>query len=81
MDLFCSFCGKSQKAVRKLIAGPGVYICDNCVCLCCCLLNEQLGVGQWGDAESWALNEEIIRKQSGAERVKRFSANLAKGAG
>ena len=30
----CSFCGKSHSEVRKLIAGPGVYICDNCVVLC-----------------------------------------------
>ena len=31
-DLFkCSFCGKSQKQVKKLIAGPGVYICDECI--------------------------------------------------
>ena len=33
-DLCCSFCGKSQKEVRKLIAGPSVYICDECVELC-----------------------------------------------
>ena len=32
--LRCSFCGKTQKEVRKLIAGPGVYICDECVTLC-----------------------------------------------
>ena len=32
--LKCSFCGKSQDAVRKLIAGPSVYICDECVQLC-----------------------------------------------
>ena len=32
--LKCSFCGKSQKQVKKLIAGPGVYICDECVDLC-----------------------------------------------
>ena len=32
--LKCSFCGKSQKQVRKLIAGPGVYICDECIDLC-----------------------------------------------
>ena len=30
----CSFCGKSHAEVKKLIAGPGVYICDNCVILC-----------------------------------------------
>ena len=33
-DLACSFCGKSQKQVKKLIGGPGVYICDECVDLC-----------------------------------------------
>ncbi len=33
-DLKCSFCGKSQRHVRKLIAGPGVYICDECIELC-----------------------------------------------
>jgi hypothetical protein len=32
--LFCSFCGKSQHDVKKLIAGPGVFICDACVALC-----------------------------------------------
>ncbi|MCH7586299.1 MAG: hypothetical protein IH941_14290, partial [Acidobacteria bacterium] len=32
--LKCSFCGKSQKQVKKLIAGPGVYICDECIDLC-----------------------------------------------
>jgi ATP-dependent Clp protease ATP-binding subunit ClpX len=32
--LYCSFCGKSQQEVRKLIAGPTVYICDECVELC-----------------------------------------------
>ena len=30
-QLLCSFCGKSQRQVKKLIAGPGVYICDECV--------------------------------------------------
>src|SRR5690554_455536 len=32
--LHCNFCGKSQKEVKKLIAGPGVYICDECIELC-----------------------------------------------
>ena len=32
--LYCSFCGKSQREVRKLIAGPTVFICDECVELC-----------------------------------------------
>jgi ATP-dependent Clp protease ATP-binding subunit ClpX len=40
--LKCSFCGKSQEKVRKLIAGPGVYICDECVELCNEILDEEL---------------------------------------
>ena len=40
--LKCSFCGKSQEQVRKLIAGPGVYICDDCVDLCNEILDEEL---------------------------------------
>ena len=40
--LKCSFCGKSQDQVRKLIAGPGVYICDECIDLCNEILDEEL---------------------------------------
>src|SRR5918992_4215218 len=40
--LKCSFCGKSQKQVKKLIAGPGVYICDECVDLCNEIIDEDL---------------------------------------
>src|SRR5512140_3533727 len=40
----CSFCGKSHAEVRKLIAGPGVYICDNCVLLCKQVLDKELSV-------------------------------------
>src|ERR1700747_2913543 len=38
----CSFCGKSHAEVKKLIAGPGVYICDNCVNLCKSVLDKEL---------------------------------------
>ena len=41
--LKCSFCGKSQKQVRKLIAGPSVYICDECIELCNEIIEEELG--------------------------------------
>ena len=40
--LKCSFCGKSQKQVKKLIAGPGVYICDECIDLCKEIIDEEL---------------------------------------
>lgn len=40
-SLTCSFCGKSQKEVKKLIAGPGVYICDECIDLCTDIIEEE----------------------------------------
>src|ERR1700722_12936941 len=40
-NLCCSFCGKSQKEVKKLIAGPGVYICDECIDLCNDIITEE----------------------------------------
>ena len=40
--LFCSFCGKNQSEVKKLIAGPSVYICDECVSLCNDIIKEDL---------------------------------------
>ena len=54
-QLLCSFCGKSQRQVKKLIAGPGVYICDECIDLC----NEIIDVRRRLD--------EIIAKHTGKD--------------
>ena len=50
--LRCSFCAKDQHQVRKLVAGPGVYICDECVDLCTDIVDEALLRLMQGDAES-----------------------------
>ncbi len=42
-NLACSFCGKSQREVKKLIAGPTVYICDECIELCNDIIAEEYG--------------------------------------
>lgn len=42
-QLKCSFCGKDQESVRKLVAGPGVYICDECIELCTEIVEEEIG--------------------------------------
>ena len=49
--LYCSFCGKSQHEVRKLIAGPSVFICDECVELCNDIIREEMqdNVGHTSD--------------------------------
>src|ERR671915_2497732 len=43
--LKCNFCGKSQKQVKRLIAGPNVYICDECIELCNEIIEEELAEG------------------------------------
>ena len=50
--LKCSFCGKSQKQVRKLIAGQSVYICDECIELCNEIIEEELGSAVQAGTES-----------------------------
>ena len=49
--LKCSFCGKGQKQVKKLIAGPEVYICDECVELCNEILDEEFFEGKDKESE------------------------------
>jgi ATP-dependent Clp protease ATP-binding subunit ClpX len=51
-QLLCSFCGKSQRQVKKLIAGPGVYICDECIDLCNEIIDEELAVPAQLDLEN-----------------------------
>jgi len=57
--LYCSFCGKSQHEVRKLIAGPSVYICDECVELCNDIIREELEINGSGDRENLPNPHEI----------------------
>ena len=58
--LFCSFCGKNQSEVKKLIAGPSVYICDECVSLCNDIIKEDLAeTNQESSEEKLPVPEEI----------------------
>jgi len=59
----CSFCGKSHAEVRKLIAGPGVYICDNCINVCKGILDKELN-------EDARRQKNIKNKSLDQERVK-----------
>ena len=68
--LKCSFCGKSQEQVRKLIAGPGVYICDECVDLCNEILDEEL-------FDSNAAPQPVPRREQAPEKRRSRSANLS----
>ena len=53
--LYCSFCGKSQHEVRKLIAGPSVFICDECVDLCTDIIREEIQQDKMGKTDKSAL--------------------------
>ena len=57
--LYCSFCGKSQHEVRKLIAGPSVFICDECVDLCNDIITEELQEKDDGEKRSLPIPKEI----------------------
>ncbi|MEL6136464.1 MAG: ATP-dependent protease ATP-binding subunit ClpX [Cyanobacteria bacterium J06628_6] len=69
--LKCSFCGKSQEQVRKLIAGPGVYICDECVDLCNEILDEELF-----DSSS-AVSPPTPRREQQPERRRKTPAQIS----
>ncbi len=58
-QLLCSFCGKSQRQVKKLIAGPGVYICDECIDLCNEIIDEELTSPVTFDLETLPRPQEI----------------------
>jgi ATP-dependent Clp protease ATP-binding subunit ClpX len=57
--LYCSFCGKSQHEVRKLIAGPSVFICDECVDLCNDIITEELQDKDESESKSLPIPKEI----------------------
>ncbi len=75
-QLLCSFCGKSQRQVKKLIAGPGVYICDECIDLCNEIIDEELAAPPAFDIENLpkpreiydVLNEYVVG-QDAAKRI------------
>jgi len=73
--LFCSFCGKSQNDVKKLIAGPNVFICDECVELCADILKDEDTKGGRGEAQAImspsAINAVLDDYVIGQERAKR----------
>jgi len=58
-QLLCSFCGKSQRQVKKLIAGPGVYICDECIDLCNEIIDEELPAPSGFDLDNLPKPREI----------------------
>jgi ATP-dependent Clp protease ATP-binding subunit ClpX len=77
-QLLCSFCGKSQRQVKKLIAGPGVYICDECIDLCNEIIDEELTAPAQLDLDNLPRPKEIYEVLNdyvvGQEEAKRTLA-------
>ncbi|AMW99523.1 ATP-dependent protease ATP-binding subunit ClpX [Rummeliibacillus sp. G93] len=74
-NLKCSFCGKPQEQVRKLVAGPGVYICDECIDLCSEIVVEELGTEEEVELKDIPKPKEILETLDdyviGQERAKK----------
>jgi ATP-dependent Clp protease ATP-binding subunit ClpX len=75
--LYCSFCGKSQNEVRKLIAGPSVYVCDECVELCNDIIRDELAedektIGNGSLPKPKEIKQELDSYVIGQERAKRI---------
>ena len=66
-NVYCSFCGKPQENVRKMVAGPGVYICDECITLCNAVLEEE---GILDDEEKYTLAD--TEKTPSPKEIKAF---------
>ena len=85
--LSCSFCAKSQFDVAKLVAGPGVYICNECVDLCTQIITEELGradssteqgppiLKAWEDLSDESLLGEMVRAHAAHQNVDRAVAH------
>ena len=80
--LYCSFCGKSQHEVRKLIAGPTVFICDECVALCMDIFREETKGSSLKSSEGVPTPREICDvlddyvKQVSYKTLARFTGGL-----
>ncbi len=82
-QLQCSFCGKSQRQVKKLIAGPGVYICDECIDLCNEIISEETGKAptplQRPEASEDEELERMVALHASKEQVDREVAATVRG--
>ncbi len=64
----CSFCGKPQEAVKKIVAGPGVYICDECINVCESILEEEV----YDNEEEFTLEEEVLSPEEIKQRLDEY---------
>ncbi|MGB0775926.1 MAG: ClpX C4-type zinc finger protein, partial [Akkermansiaceae bacterium] len=68
----CSFCGKSHSEVKKLIAGPAVYICNECIDVCSSIMEKELNTGKQAVADAQILKSDIPAPSTITERLDDF---------
>jgi hypothetical protein len=80
LDISCSFCSKSKENVQKLIAGPGVFICDECIGLCNdILVNDAVGsLADWGGLTDDELVERMVHVAESRDRVDKTVGGVVK---
>lgn len=81
-DLSCSFCTKTKDEVKKLIAGPGVFICDECIALCNDILvedtAESLRLADWNNLGDDELIERMVHVAESRDRVDKTVGGVVK---
>lgn len=78
-DLSCSFCGKGQQDVRKLIAGPDVYICDECTALCADIVAGDEGGAPPPAGDALAAAARLVRACEADPRIPRIVVDMVAG--
>jgi ClpX C4-type zinc finger len=73
-QLVCSFCGKAQREVKRLVAGPGVYICDACVDLCNEIIVPGVGPDEWAETHEYVVVLGWVRHPATNELYPTFEA-------
>ena len=68
----CSFCGKSHSEVKKLIAGPAVYICDECIQVCASIMEKELGQSKDTVAETTIQQDKVPTPEMLAKQLDHF---------
>lgn len=77
-EIACSFCGKSRHEVTRVVAGPGVYICNECIALCDEIIREELSapVPDWDQMDDDHLLAEVVRVHASHDKLDRTIAEI-----
>ena len=75
-QICCSFCGKSQSEVKKLVAGRGVYICDECIDVCISIVHDEMNEMEKENGGEKSTGSTMVRDRAGACQKSAFGGGL-----